>query len=126
MIKRGFSYSEIHALPMPLFMELELFDRYIEPSSIEILDAMFARLNSSIYAASGNLSKEGLRKLNSYDFKLFRGENIFKTPEEIEKEKIQRKRNTYATLIADMPPELIKKMEQEKSKRKKQKVKHGG
>ncbi|MCM7795625.1 hypothetical protein M8S99_12280 [Enterobacter kobei] len=111
---------------MPLFMELELFDRYIEPSSIEILDAMFARLNSSIYAASGNLSKEGLRKLNSYDFKLFRGENIFKTPEEIEKEKIQRKRNTYATLIADMPPELIKKMEQEKSKRKKQKVKHGG
>ncbi|WP_336340496.1 hypothetical protein [Enterobacter cloacae] len=114
MIKRGFSYSEIHDLPVPLFIELEWFDRVIEPSSIEILDAMFARLNTSIYAASGNLSKEGLRKLKSSDFKLFRGENIFKTPEEIEKEKIQRKRNTYATLIADMPPELIKKMEQEK------------
>jgi len=105
MVKRGMSYDEIHSLPMPLFLSIELFDRFIEPSGIEMLDSMFARLNSSIYSASGNLSKEGLRKLKAADFKLFRDEPIFKTQEQIEKEKKVKQQKQQENILNMLSPE---------------------
>jgi len=105
MIKKGFSYSEIQLMPMPLFRSLELFDRFIEPSGIDVIDAMFARLHSTIYAASGNMSKEGLRKMKSSDFKLIRDETIFKTPEQIEKEKALKLKKQQDEILNMLSPE---------------------
>lgn len=105
VVKRGFSYDETQAMPLPLFRSLELFDRFIEPSGIDVIDAMFARLHSTIYAASGHMSKEGLRKMKSSDFKLIRDETIFKTPEQIEKEKKAKIKKQQDEILNMLSPE---------------------
>ncbi|MEB7712333.1 hypothetical protein NGC32_06285 [Kluyvera cryocrescens] len=105
MIKRGFSYSEIRNLPMPVFCSIELFDRFIEPSNIDTLDSMFARLNRTMYAASGKLDQEGLRRIKAADFKLIRDETIFKTPEDIEKEKQSKRKKSQENILNSLSPE---------------------
>lgn len=104
VIKRGFSYDETQAMPLPFFRSLELFDRFIEPSGIDVIDAMFARLHSTIYAASGHMSKEGLRKMKSSDFKLIRDETIFKSPEEIQKEKELKAKKKENEILQHLSP----------------------
>jgi len=104
MLKRGLSQSEIHAMPLPQFLSLELFDRFIEPSGIDVIDAMFARLHSTIYAASGNMSKEGLRKMKSSDFKLIRDETIFKSPEQLQAEKEQQAKKRENDMLQHLSP----------------------
>lgn len=106
---------------MPLFRSVELFDRILEPSNIDIIDAMFARLNHSIYAASGKYTREGLRKLKAENFKLIREETIFKTPEELEKEKEKAQKKKQEQILSDLSPkereELFKRKRAKNGKR---------
>lgn len=105
MIKRGLSYSEIHNLPLPVFRSLELFDRFIEPSNFDTLDSMFAKLNRTMYVASGKFDQEGLRKLKAADFKIIRDDIIFKSPEDIEKEKAQKRKKQQEGILNMLSPE---------------------
>lgn len=104
------SFIEIQQLPLPVFRSVELFDRLIEPSGIDVIDSMFARLNNTIYEASGNLSKEGLRKMKSSDFKLIRDDIIFKSPEQIEKEKKAKQQKQENEMLSMLSPEEREKM----------------
>lgn len=113
MINRGFSYSEINSLPLPVFRSLEFFDRFIEPSNIDVIDSMFAKLNRTMYAASGKWDQQGLRKLKASDFKIIRDETIFKSPEELEQEKRKKEKERLDSLS----PEDRKKYEEIKKRK---------
>lgn len=106
------SHDQLMTLPLPQFIELQLFDEYIEPSSAVVQDIHFAMLQDAVYRSSGNMSKQGLKKMKVKDFRIISDERIFQTEEELaeaSKKKEQKKINDIVSMIPAAEMEKLQK-----------------
>lgn len=98
-----------------MFYELWFFDSFIEPQSPVINDFNEARLIHTIEANNPNLTKEYRKKLKMKDHLLIKP-LVFKSPEQIEKEKSDKEKQRVKAIESMFDPALLQKLKLKKDK----------
>lgn len=115
MLRRGFSEQELLQTSMVTFYELYLFETFIEPQGPVMNDFYQARLAHTILCSNPNMTTEGRKKLNMKDFYMIK-DKVFKSPEEIQKEKELEQQRRKKALESMFEPELLKKAQKAKAR----------
>ncbi|MBA7770947.1 hypothetical protein HV339_07600 [Enterobacter sp. RHBSTW-00974] len=92
-----------------MYYELWFFDSFIEPQGPVYNDFYQARLVHTIEANNPNLTKEYRKKLNMKDHLLIK-DSVFKSQEEIEKEKEQQELKRKKAVESMFDPALLGKV----------------
>lgn len=116
MLRRGLSNEEIQQMSVMMYYELWFFDSFIEPQSPVYNDFYQARLIHTIEANNPNLTKEYRKKLNMKDHQLIKY-SVFKSQEEIEKEKEQQEIKRKKAIESMFDPALLDKVKLRKTKK---------
>ncbi|HAW2200188.1 TPA: hypothetical protein JLO99_002713 [Escherichia coli] len=97
------------------FYELWFFDSFIEPQSPVINDFHAARLIHTIEANNPNLTKEYRKKLKMKDHMLIK-DHVFKSPEQLEKDKADKEKQRVKAIESMFDPALLQKLKLKKDK----------
>lgn len=104
--KRGLSPSEFYALEPEELEALMIYDRFIEPSGLQVQSAMFANLCHLIMMTSPNLSEKGRNEAKLKDWDLFgtfenltASERQKKREEEEKEQKAQNIKKSFRELM---------------------------
>ncbi|EPS9111471.1 TPA: hypothetical protein ACG5DL_001574 [Klebsiella pneumoniae] len=108
MMRKGLTGDEILSMSMKEFYMVYLFDTFIEPQGPVMNDFYQARLAHSVIASNPNLTAEGRKKINMKDFYLLK-DKVFKSPEELQKEKQKEQERKRKALESMFEPELLAK-----------------
>ncbi|WP_064518813.1 phage tail assembly protein T [Buttiauxella gaviniae] len=111
-MRKGLSKQEMMDLPLPEFCELQLFDEYLEPQSPQLDDIRHSITQANLYRSSGNLSKDGLKRMKAEDFRMFSDEAIFKTPEQLEEIKRKQEQQRIQAVNQMLTPAQLKQLKE--------------
>lgn len=111
-MRKGLSKQEMMDFPLPEFLELQLFDEYLEPQSPQLDDIRHSITQANLYRSSGNLSKDGLKRMKAEDFRMFSDETVFKTPEQIAEIKRMENEKRLAAITSMADPKDLEKLRQ--------------
>lgn len=107
-MRKGLTGDEILSMSMKEFYMVYLFDTFIEPQGPVMNDFYQARLAHGVIASNPNLTAEGRKKINMKDFYLLK-DKVFKSPEELQKEKQKEQERKRKALESMFEPELLAK-----------------
>ncbi|CNH80826.1 Uncharacterised protein [Yersinia pekkanenii] len=100
LARRGHSFQEMGAMPLPLFNALYIYENHIAPSGPRIDQIRHAQVLETLYKSSGNMSKEGMRSISIQDFDMC-GLISGKSQQELLEEQNKKKHDNMMRLFTE-------------------------